>query len=210
MAAACRRVASGLCPPFRLESRQLSELSESNGKRVFFVDTLALVRRLESKGIPTKEAEAITATITEVLNNSWENASYNFVSKGEMQKNEMSLVKFRTELKSSQDHHFALLQHEGEKLRNDIEKMRSELRYEIDKVTAGQRLDLNLEKGRMRDELNNQNQEIHAKIHALHAQIEAAKYDVIKYCVGTVVSVCAVGLAVLRTLIFSFKMVNWT
>nr|GMC87467.1 protein FMP32, mitochondrial-like [Ipomoea batatas] len=40
-----------------------------------------------------------------------------------------------------------MLQRETEKLQNDIEKMRSELRYEIDKLTAGQRLDLNLERG---------------------------------------------------------------
>ena len=80
-----------------------------------------------------------------------------------------------------QEHHFSLLQRETEKLRGDIEKMRSEMRsaprsinqkyssnwinlistftnissmssiicyrYEIDKVTAGQRLDLNLERG---------------------------------------------------------------
>ena len=76
-----------------------------------------------------------------------------------------------------QENHFSLLQRETEKLRGDIDKMRSELklvlaydftklftpricisilklmahfvrnRYEIDKVTAGQRLDLNLERG---------------------------------------------------------------
>ncbi|KAL2323453.1 hypothetical protein Fmac_027832 [Flemingia macrophylla] len=59
-----------------------------------------------------------------------------------------------------QEHNFSLLQRETtEKLRGDIEKMRSELRYEIDKVTAGQLLDLNLERGRIRDELANQNAE---------------------------------------------------
>ena len=35
----------------------------------------------------------------------------------------------------------------------NLEKVRSEVRYEVDKLTASQRLDLNLEKGRMRDEL---------------------------------------------------------
>lgn len=80
-------------------------------------------------------------------------------------------------------------------------------RYEIDKVTAGQRLDLNLERGRIRDELANQNAEttnltnkLDREIHALRAQLEAAKYDVIKYCIGTLVSISAVGLAVLRIL----------
>lgn len=38
------------------------------------------------------------------------------------------------------------------------------------------------------------------EIHALRAHLEAAKYDVIKYCIGTLVSISAVGLAVLRIL----------
>jgi hypothetical protein len=134
-----------------LDCRLASELVKSNGKRLFLVDTLALVRKLEGQGVPSQQAEAITAAITEVLNDSLENVSHSFVSKGEMQKIEMiqdsNLSKFKSEVQSSQGHHFSLLQHETEKLRNDIEKMRSELRYEIDKVTAGQRLDLNLERG---------------------------------------------------------------
>lgn len=36
--------------------------------------------------MPTQQAEAITAAITEVLNDSLENVSHSFVSKGEMQK----------------------------------------------------------------------------------------------------------------------------
>ncbi|KAF9676081.1 hypothetical protein SADUNF_Sadunf09G0101300 [Salix dunnii] len=82
------------------------------------------------------------------------------------------------------------------------------LLYEIDKVTAGQRLDLNLERGRIRDELANQNAEtsnltnkLDREIHALRAHLEAAKYDVIKYCIGTLVSICAVGIATVRILI---------
>ncbi|KAG8655884.1 coiled-coil domain-containing protein 90B, mitochondrial isoform X2 [Manihot esculenta] len=176
----------------RFEYRLISELVSSNGKRAFLVDTLALVRGLESQGVPSKQAEAITAAITEVLNDSLENVARSFVSKAEMQK----------------EHHFSLLQRETEKLRNDIEKMRSELRYEIDKVTAGQRLDLNLERGRIRDELANQSAEttnltnkLDREIQSLRAQLEAAKYDVIKYCIGTLVSISAVGLAVVRILL---------
>ncbi|KAF8370192.1 hypothetical protein HHK36_031772 [Tetracentron sinense] len=41
------------------------------------------------------------------------------------------------------ERHFSLLQRDTEKLRSDIEKMCSKLRYEIDRVTAGQCLDLN-------------------------------------------------------------------
>ncbi|XP_028780630.1 protein FMP32, mitochondrial-like isoform X1 [Neltuma alba] len=206
------RVSSALLPLNKpIYSRHISQLANSNGKRLFLVDTLALVRRLEGQGLPSKQAEAITAAITEVLNDTMENASQSFVSKGEIQKIEMiqeaNVSKFKSEVQSSQGHHFSMLQHETEKLRNDIEKMRNELRYEIDKVTAGQRLDLNLERGRIRDELNNQSAEttnltnkLDREIHALKAQLEAAKYEVIKYCIGTLVSISAVGLAVVRIL----------
>ncbi|KAK9284611.1 hypothetical protein L1049_023787 [Liquidambar formosana] len=195
----------------RFDCRQISQLVKSNGKRLFLVDTLALVRRLEAEGVPSKQAEAITATITEVLNDSLENVSQSFVSKAEIQKTEMiqesNLSKYKSEVQSSQEHHFSQLQHDSERLRSDIEKMRSELRYEIDKLTAGQRLDLNLERGRSRDELTKQNAEttnltnkLDREIHALRAQLEAAKYEVIKYCIGSLISISAVGLAVLRVL----------
>ncbi|GAB4853840.1 hypothetical protein Ancab_018049 [Ancistrocladus abbreviatus] len=196
----------------RSSRRWISQLQIRNGKRAFLVDTLALVRSLEAQGLPSKQAEAITSAITEVLNDSLENVSRSFVSKADMQKMEMlqeaNISKFKSEVQGSQDHHFSLLQRETEKLQGDIEKLRSELRYEIDKVTAGQRLDLNLERGRIRDELANQKAEttnltnkLDREIHALRAQVEAAKYDVIKYCIGTLVSISAVGLAVVRILL---------
>ncbi|XP_062229820.1 uncharacterized protein LOC133927384 isoform X2 [Phragmites australis] len=132
-------------------TRSISQLVKTNGRRAFLVDTLALVRKLESQGVLTKQAEAITSAITEVLNDSLESISESFVSKAEMQKSEMqqesNISKFKSQVRSSQENHFSLLQRETEKLRGDIDKMRSELKYEIDKVTAGQRLDLNLERG---------------------------------------------------------------
>ncbi|CAN6923469.1 unnamed protein product [Brassica oleracea] len=199
------------CSSYRQpHARLISQLIKTtNGKRLHLVDTLALVRSLEAQGLPSKQAEAITGAITEVLNDSLGVVSQLVVCKGEMQKAEMTqesnLSKFKIEINSSLDHHFSLLQHENEKLRNDIERIRTDIRHEIDKVTAGQRLDLNLEKGRIRDELTNQNAEtsnltnkLDREIHTLRAQLEAAKYEVIKYCIGTLVSISAVGLAVLR------------
>ncbi|CAL5439104.1 unnamed protein product [Camellia sinensis] len=65
-----------------------------------------MVRRLEAQGVPSKRAEAITAAITEVLNDSLENVAHSFVSKAEMQKTDMlhesNLSKFKTEVQSSQ------------------------------------------------------------------------------------------------------------
>jgi hypothetical protein len=71
----------------RYYMRNISQLvATANCKRAFLVDTLALVRRLESQGLTVKQAEAITAVITEVLNDSLENVAQAFTSKTEMQR----------------------------------------------------------------------------------------------------------------------------
>ncbi|WOL17248.1 protein FMP32, mitochondrial-like [Canna indica] len=166
---------------------------------------------MEAQGVPSKQAEAFTKAITVVLNDSLQSIAQSFMSKAEIQKSELiqqsNMSKFMSHMQISQDNHFSCLQRESEKFQGDIDKMRSELRYEIDKVTAGQRLDLNLEKGSIQDELAKQNAEttlfvtkLDREIHTLRAQLEVAKYDVIKYCIGTLVSISAVGLAVIRIL----------
>ncbi|KAL5574071.1 hypothetical protein UlMin_023668 [Ulmus minor] len=103
----------------------ISQLVKSNRKHLFLVDTLAL-----GLGGPSNQPEVLTATITQVLNDSLENVSRSYVSKGDMQKiekiQESSFLKFK-----SQGNHFSLLQHETEKLQNDIEKMHSKLRSEV-------------------------------------------------------------------------------
>ncbi|XP_050364997.1 uncharacterized protein LOC126783556 [Argentina anserina] len=178
------------------------ELVKSGGNRAFPLDTLALVRGLEAKGVPTKHAEAITMAITGVSTDSLENVHQ---LQRTVMLQEAKLSKFETEVKSLQEHHFSILTRETEKLQSVIDKMRSELRYELDKVAAGARLDLNLEKGRMRDEFSNQNAEtanltnkLDREIQAVKALVETGKYEVIKYCIGTLVSMTAVGIAVLR------------
>ncbi|CAL9164282.1 unnamed protein product, partial [Musa hybrid cultivar] len=79
-------------PRSNLSLLQRFTSDESNGSRACLIDTLALVKKLEKEGVPSKQAEAIT-----------------------------------------KDQHYPMLQRETEEnLRVDIEKMHSELRYEID------------------------------------------------------------------------------
>ncbi|KAG5530267.1 hypothetical protein RHGRI_030587 [Rhododendron griersonianum] len=188
---------------------RLAQLVERKALNLVVVGSSPTVKKLEAQGVPSKHAEAITAAINEVLNDNLVNVTHSFVSKAETQKIEMiqesNLSKFKAKVQSSQENHFS--QHETVKLRSEIEKMRSELSYEIDKVPAKQRLDLNLERGRMQDESTNQNQQntnltnkLDREIHELRAQSEAAKHEVIKYCIGTLVSISTVGLAVVGIL----------
>lgn len=50
----------------------------------------------------------------------------------------------------------AMIKAENDRLVNDIEKLKQRLREEISRTQAGVRLDLNLEKGRMREEASGQ------------------------------------------------------
>ncbi|KAF5751067.1 hypothetical protein HS088_TW02G00077 [Tripterygium wilfordii] len=185
--------------------RQISQLTRPDEK----ADAPSMVLALEAQGMPVKQAEAIVSAITEVLNQKLQNVGHSLVTKEEMENfvklRESNLSKFKSELESSQEHHFSMLKSETEKLQDSIEKMRSDLRFKIDNVTAGQRLDLNLERGRIKDELANQNAEtnhltkkLDQEILALRDQLGAAKYDVMKYYVGALVSISAVGFAVVR------------
>lgn len=181
---------------------RIPQLVNANGKRTFLVDTLALLRKLEAQGLPTKQAEAITSAINEVLNESFQDTS---LLQRETEKLRGDIEKMHNELRGDIEKMHNEFQRENERLRGDNDKIRSELKYEVDKVTAGQRLDLNLERGRTRDELAKQNSEttelnskLDREIHALRAQLETAKLDLIKYGIGAVLSLSAVGLGIFR------------
>jgi len=97
------------------------------------------------------------------------------------------------------------MKHSTETLQAENEKLRADLKYNIDRITQSQKLDLNLEKGRLR-ELHgiqeSQMKEVEARVdrelHQMRTQIEAAKTEIIRYSVGTLVSLGALSLAAIR------------
>ncbi|KAJ7566294.1 hypothetical protein O6H91_02G095900 [Diphasiastrum complanatum] len=89
----------------RCYTRKLSQLRVASS-RAFLVDTLALVRRLEAQGLAAKQAEAITAVMTEVLSGSLDDVTQSFVFKADMQRKDMlqetALSKVKAEMQSAQ------------------------------------------------------------------------------------------------------------
>lgn len=76
----------------------------------------------------------------------------------------------------------AMIKAENDRLVNDIEKLKQRLREEITRTQAGVRLDLNLEKGRMREESSGQelkikevDTRIEQEIAGLRTAIQASK-----------------------------------
>lgn len=85
-----------------------------------------------------------------------------------------------------------MIKAENERLVSDIEKLKSRLREEINRTQASVRLDLNLEKGRMREESAGQqlkikevDTRIEQEIAALRTSIQASKATTLQFIVGT-------------------------
>ena len=89
-----------------------------------------------------------------------------------------------------------------------LDRLRVELKFETEKLSNSQKLDLNLERGRMRDELQKQREEVQKldakidrEIRNVSTQIEASKNDLLRYSVGTLVSMGAFVLAAIRLMV---------
>jgi len=85
----------------------------------------------------------------------------------------------------------AMIKAENDRLVTDIEKLKQRLREEITRTQAGVRLDLNLEKGRLREESSGQelkikevDTRIEQEIAGLRTSIQASKATTLQYLVG--------------------------
>jgi len=98
-----------------------------------------------------------------------------------------------------------MIKAENDRLLTDIEKLRQRLREEISRTQAGVRLDLNLEKGRIREEASRQelkmkevDTRIEQEIAGLRAAIQSSKATTLQYLVGFVTGCTALLMAYLR------------
>jgi hypothetical protein len=92
-------------------------------------------------------------------------------------------------------------------VKNDLEKLRNKLREEITKTNAGFKLDLSLEKGRIREESSHhdlQIKEIDTKIEQevtnMKMQIDSVKTQVMQWLIGVCTGTFALVLAYMRLL----------
>ena len=115
---------------------------------------------------------------------------------------------FKAETRTTLEMRQAAVTRDYDAVRADLDKIRADMKYEVDKIVASQRLDLNLEKGRIRDELLSSatkamqtESRLDKQINEMRTNMEAAKSDVIRFCVGAVASTTAIGLGVLRMLV---------
>jgi hypothetical protein len=167
-------------------------------------DSHAIIKQLaKAGGFGEPQAEAIVASALTSMTRA------GFVARNELERELMhgraETQALKQEVASSLREASASMKHSTETLQAENEKLRADLKYNIDRITQSQKLDLNLEKGRLR-ELHgiqeSQMKEVEARVdrelHQMRTQIEAAKTEIIRYSVGTLVSLGALSLAAIR------------
>ncbi|KAF4002594.1 Protein FMP32, mitochondrial [Saccharomyces cerevisiae] len=119
----------------------------------------------------------------------------------------VDFAKLRDQLLSADRSEFHNIQNEYESVKNDLEKLRNKLREEITKTNAGFKLDLSLEKGRIREESSHhdlQIKEIDTKIEQevtnMKMQIDSVKTQVMQWLIGVCTGTFALVLTYMRLL----------
>ncbi|KAF7730181.1 hypothetical protein EC973_002789 [Apophysomyces ossiformis] len=211
MATSLRQVRSFLAKNPSSRSSALSFHSSSPIRQLpqYHFDTFKFVERLENEGFTREQSEAIMASLREIISESMSGLTKAMVTKAEQEKTvytyKVDFAHLKSEIQLLEKNDFIMMKAENERLQGEIEKLRQKLREEITRTQANVRLDLNLEKGRIRDEASAQeikiketDTRIESEIAGLRTQMEAIKFQILQYMIGTITGAGALFLAYLR------------
>ena len=203
------RRAPATTPSKRRDIRHLSATPTPQKDHQF--DTLKFVQRLQAEGFSEEQAVAMMKVLDSVIEESIQNLTRTMVLREDQEKatytQKVDFAKLRSELLSADSTESSLTRASHERLTNDLEKLRSRLRDEVQRTQASVRLDLNLEKGRIREEANSQDlkmQETETRIEqesaALRERLEAVKFSTLQWLMGVCTGTAAIILGVWRLL----------
>ncbi|RCH92744.1 hypothetical protein CU098_006399 [Rhizopus stolonifer] len=175
----------------------------------YHFDTFKFVERLEKEKFTRQQSEAIMVSLRKVMNDSLTELTKPMVTKSEQEKAvymyKVDFAQLQSEMQFIEKNDFTLLKTENERLQAQVERLRQRLREEVTRTQANVRLELNLEKGRVKDEASAQeikmketDTHIESEIAGLRTQMEAIKFQILQYMVGTMTGAGALFLAYLR------------
>ena len=111
----------------------------------------------------------------------------------------------RSELLSLDSSEAALTRASHERLGNELQKLNQRLRDEVSRTQASVRLDLNLEKGRIREEAGGQELKIketetriEQEVAGLRERVEGVKFDTVRWLAGVTTGTAALLLGAWR------------
>ncbi|KAM9200111.1 mitochondrial calcium uniporter regulator 1 [Mergus octosetaceus] len=197
------------------------------GSRRLFFDTHALVCLLEENGFTTQQSEVIVSALVKIMNTNLDMIYKDMVTKVQqeiaLQQVMSHIGAVKKDMIILEKSEFSALRSENEKIKLELQQIKKQVMDEITKVRADNKLNLNLEKSRVK-ELYSLNErkllEMRTEIVELHAQqdraltqtdrkidtevadlktmLESHKLDNIKYLAGSVFTCLTVALGFYR------------
>ncbi|KAK5697120.1 Protein fmp32, mitochondrial [Elasticomyces elasticus] len=197
--------------PSILAAAQKSFSTSQIHSRDHHFDTLKFVSRLKSEGFTEPQAVALMKVLGNIIEESIQNLTRTMVLREDQEKatytQKVDFAKLRSELLSADTTESSLTRASHEKLTNDLAKLSNRLRDEVQRTQASVRLDLNLEKGRIREEANSQDlkiKETETRIEqesaGLRERLEAVKFSTLQWLMGVCTGTAAIMLGVWRLL----------
>ncbi|XP_041269151.1 mitochondrial calcium uniporter regulator 1 [Onychostruthus taczanowskii] len=210
-----------------VSSLQSKENISLLGNRRLYFDTHALVCLLEEKGFTTQQSEVIVSALVKIMNTNLDMIYKDMVTKVQqeiaLQQVMSHIAGVKKDMIILEKSEFSALRSENEKIKLELQQIKKQVTDEITKVRADNKLNLNLEKSRVK-ELYSLNErkllEMRTEIVELHAQqdraltqtdrkidtevadlktmLESHKLDNIKYLAGSVFTCLTVALGFYR------------
>ncbi|CAK7271002.1 Protein fmp32, mitochondrial [Sporothrix epigloea] len=174
-------------------------------------DTLKFVQRLRDDGFTEAQSVAMMKVLNDVIEESIQNLTRTMVLREDAAKatytQKVDFAKLRSELLSADSTENNTTRAVHERLANDLAKFNSRLRDEVGRTQASVRLDLNLEKGRIREEAVGQELKvketetrIEQEVAAMRQQLEQVKFQTLQWLMGVCTGFAALLLGAWRLL----------
>ncbi|CAK7245179.1 MAG: Protein fmp32, mitochondrial [Sporothrix thermara] len=180
-------------------------------RRDHHFDTLKFVQRLRDDGFTEEQSVAMMKVLNDVIEESIQNLTRTMVLREDAAKatytQKVDFAKLRSELLSADSTENNTTRATHERLANDLAKFNSRLRDEVGRTQASVRLDLNLEKGRIREEAVGQELKvketetrIEQEVAAMRQQLEQVKFQTLQWLMGVCTGFAALLLGAWRLL----------
>lgn len=182
--------------------RPLTSITKFDTKK--FVDSLQ-----NNGGFTQQQAETAVNIVNKAINDGIYSITRNLVTKESLSstayEQKVDFAKLKGELQTMDKSEFNNLKKETENLRTDLTNLKNRLKEEMTKNQAGVRLDLNLEKGRIREEssihelkIEDTYTRIDEEISNIQMQIKSTKTQVMQWLIGVGSGTFALFLAFVR------------
>ncbi|XP_062424499.1 mitochondrial calcium uniporter regulator 1 [Rhea pennata] len=197
------------------------------GNRKLFFDTHALVCLLEENGFTTRQSEVIVSALVKITNTNLDMIYKDMVTKVQQEIALQQIMSHIGGVKKDmiilEKSEFSALRSENEKIKLELLQIKKQVMDEITKVRADNKLNLNLEKSRVKElyslnerkllEMRTEIVELHAQqdraltqtdrkidteVAGLKTMLESHKLDNIKYLAGSVFTCLTVALGFYR------------